>query len=185
MRLAVSVNTMTRAARFAQRSQGAGLRLGRLGQHRVQGDDDRHREPVHQLQHVTTDLTAEDAELVLDQHDVDASVEVGGRRRVVRRHALPDRADHVGRAGGFAVPDHGDDLDFDGGIGAENGVPEVTGEDRDAARSRGVGGDDRHCHRRSSRCRLILTHCIHPKSHCSGALPCTGVPCSSLPKLVL
>ena len=70
---------------FAQRSQGSGLRLGRLGQHRVQGDDDRHREPVHQLQHVTTDLAAEDAELVLDQHDVDASVEVGGRRRVVRQ----------------------------------------------------------------------------------------------------
>ncbi len=132
----------------AQCAEGPRLGLGGLGQHRVQGDDDGHRQSLGQPHDMTAGLAAEDAELVLDHDRVDASpVEVGGGRGVVVGDALSNGADHVRRNGGPSLSHHGDDLDLDRGVGLEHRVAEVIGEDRDAARSRRVGGHDGHPHR--------------------------------------
>ena len=111
---------------------------------------------LDQRQHVGAGLAAEDAVLVLDQHDVGAAaVQQRRHRDVVGADVLPDHRQHLGFRVGVVVADDRHDIDLQRRIDLQQRRAQVAGEGADAARPRRIGGNDCHSH----------GHCCDPDEH--------------------
>ena len=148
---AVSVKTRDQRGSVAELPQHVRLLGGRLGQHGVQGDDERLVQVLDQGQHIGPGLAAEDAVLVLDQHDVGAaSVEQGRDGDVIGPDVLPDHRKDFGFLDRVVVADDRQDVDLDGRVGLQQRRPKIARERSDAARARRVGRDHGNSHRHLS-----------------------------------
>ena len=121
----------------------------RLGQHRVQGHDERLGQLLDERRDVAPVAPPEDAVLVLQEDDVDIEpAEDPCGADIVATNTLRDRG-HEPRAlrPRRLVDDH-ELLDAVDPIEAEQGAADVRCEGADAASPRRVGGDDRGAHGR-------------------------------------
>ena len=131
----------------AELPQDSGLPGRGFGEHGVQGEDERLVQVSDQGEQVRAGVTAEDAELVLDEHNVDAPV-VQSRRQpeVVVEHILTDDRENVGFAvRGWFAHDR-DHVDMDGRVGCPQRGGEVVREGGDSAGSWRVGGNNGRAH---------------------------------------
>ena len=83
-------------------------------------------------------IAAEDAELMLDQHDIDiASSEFGGCRGVIAGNVLADRRDDLWWVRRRIIPNDGDDLDSERRVGLHECRPQIGGKNTAMPQGRG------------------------------------------------
>jgi len=127
--------------------EDTGLMRRRLGQHGVQGDDERLGQPVRQGRDVLAVAASEDPVLVLEQDDVDIEPTQDPRcAHVVPSDTLRDRGDEPVPLGARRLVDDHDLLDAVDPLDAEERAADVGGERADAAGTRRIGRDDRGAH---------------------------------------
>ena len=147
IRRAVSVNTVTSAARWHSSPEYLGLPLGRRGQHRVQRHDEGLAQFLDQRQHVGAGLAAEDSVFVLDQHHIGAAaVQQCRHRDVVGADVLPDDRQHLRFRSGMVIADDRDDIDVQRRVHLEQCRAKIAGKGADAARPRRIRGNNGHSH---------------------------------------
>ena len=168
------MNTITAAARSQSRPQHTLLVRGGLRQHGVERDDERHVERVDEPEEHLTVRPAEDAELVLDQHDVEGVGDKGGRSVARPALLLDDRPDVRARcmwSPGFVARHHGchyGALDLGN---RRDRVHDVSGERGNSAESGRVGTNDEGVHARSIPAAFAGKTVTSPRADASGSSP--------------
>ena len=149
----------------AQLRQHLCLVTRRLREHRVQRHDERLRELARERQHVLAVATSEDAELVLEEHDVDVEPpEHPGRADVVAADGLRDRREKAAPLWARRLVHDRDEIDAVDVGDAEKRPPDVGGEGPDPARAGRVCGDDCRPH-------ALVLRLLQPRAdRCSVAL---------------
>ena len=133
---------------LAQAAEHRQLLRRRLGEHGVQGDDERLAKGLGELEHGVPRRPAEQPEFVLKHHHVD----IGGREhlggRAVAGWLVPRDCGQQLRPGGdrHTLVQHGYDVDARAPIGGQHGGAQVTGEDGDPAGLRCVRRDNGQPH---------------------------------------
>ena len=134
---------------LAELGQDFELMLGRLREHGVERDDERLCQRLRERQHVLAVEAAEDAVLVLEEHDVDIEPAEHARGAdVVAADRLPDRREERAPLWAGRLVQDRDDVDALDVVDAEERPSQVSREGADAAGARRKCGDDRCPHRR-------------------------------------
>ena len=131
----------------AQSGQHSQLVRRRLREHRVQGRDQRLRQLLRERQHVLTIGTAEDAVLVLQEHDVDVEpAEHPCGTHVVAADALLDRRQQPASLRTRSLVDDRYEVRAVNAVDAHQGRTKVGCERADPARTRRIRGNNCRAH---------------------------------------